>query len=84
MVAALYVRGFRFVIRDTMEIVEEEHGPEGRRISLVFNWNGASVPAVLLLPNAADRAAAALLLHGFSLTKEHLRTAVASKKVVTN
>jgi len=61
---------------NTMEIIEEEQGPEGKRISLAFSWNGSSVPAVLLLPQDNDSAAAALLIHGFSLTKEHMAASV--------
>lgn len=56
---------------------EEKNLPEGRSLTLVFRWNGQEVPAVFLLPRRQDRRVpAALLLHGFSLGKEHMAAAV--------
>jgi uncharacterized protein len=52
---------------------EESSSPFGTSATLIFNWNGETVPAVFLLPHRTDPSApAVLLLHGFNLKKEHM------------
>jgi fermentation-respiration switch protein FrsA (DUF1100 family) len=51
----------------------ESRVPGGRRIVLDFREEGGdAVPAILLLPDAAEPAPGALLLHGYSSRKEHM------------
>lgn len=55
----------------------------GRSVTLVFDCDGEPVPAILMLPHRGDRpAAAALLLHGFSLNKENMASAFGSELLV--
>jgi uncharacterized protein len=55
------------------EIREEHTIPQGKSVSLVFNWNGAAVPAILLIPHRTEqKTPGALLLHGFGVSKESM------------
>ena len=54
----------------------EESVGGGRRFTLEFRAEGEAVPAVLLLPAAAEPAPAALLLHGYGSRKEHMAEGV--------
>jgi uncharacterized protein len=54
-------------------IREENSSPSGTSTTLIFEWNGETIPAVFLLPLWTDPPApAVLLLHGFNLKKEHM------------
>ena len=58
-------------------ILDERPLPHGRRIRLEFRAErGEQIPAVLLLPRAAGRVPAALLLHGYTSRKERLADTV--------
>lgn len=59
---------------------EEESGPEGRSIVLEFSRNGESIPAIFMLPHRKNGPVpASLLLHGFSLKKEHMVSAIGAE-----
>ncbi len=61
-------------------IREELSSPQGKSITLAFHWNGASVPAILMIPNGnASKAPAALLLHGFSVGKESMTRSIGNE-----
>ena len=51
-------------------ILSERAVTDGRRVSLALHVGGARVPAALLLPTSAAPAPAALLLHGYSASKD--------------
>jgi dienelactone hydrolase len=55
---------------------EERATPGGRRITLEFRADDDRIPAILLLPTAAHRVPAALLVHGYSGRKEHMSDTV--------
>lgn len=61
-------------------IREERIAAGGRSITLVFDWNGEKIPAILMLPQRSDRPCpAALLLHGFNLKKELMAFSVGTE-----
>jgi uncharacterized protein len=65
---------------DYPSIREERPLPDGRSVTLVFNWNGEPVPGILMLPHtSAKPSPAALLLHGFNSKKEHMAIAIGSE-----
>jgi fermentation-respiration switch protein FrsA (DUF1100 family) len=71
------IQGVEKPLSPNPSVREESVDPEGRSITLVFNWNGEQVPAIFLLPNRKEQPMpAALLLHGFNLKKEHMATAI--------
>jgi predicted esterase len=54
------------------QIREERRVFGGRRLTVDFEWAGAHVPGILLLPEPEHPAPAALLLHGYSLDKQRM------------
>lgn len=50
----------------------EKKVAHGRRIVLDFTAKGETVPGILLLPDAVEPVAGALLLHGYSSRREHM------------
>jgi uncharacterized protein len=59
-------------------LIREEHSiPEGKSVALAFNWNGATVPGILLIPHRTEqKTPVALLLHGFGVSKESMARSV--------
>ena len=51
-------------------VLSERAVADGRRVSLALHVGGARVPGALLLPTAAAPVPAALLLHGYSASKD--------------
>jgi len=66
-------------------IREEKSSSDGRSITLVFNWNGETVPAIFMLPHRTGQPVpAALLLHGFNLKKEVMALAIGTELLARN